>query len=299
MSLHDQLLRTLKDIPRKRHYRYSVPWNLLLLSVGSVVFMMGINGIVVHHNFIPGGLYGTCLLIYYKTEMLSPGIIYFLLNIPLCVLGWFLVSKRFVLYSVYAAVLVTILAELMVIDFGIDQQVYAAIAGGFLCGAGSGIILRSIGSSGGLDIAAIIINKYFNVGIGKFFMAYNCVLFAVVFAGYGADILVASILLVFITSKALDFFLTFFNERKVVYVISDIGEIIGEAVTSKMNMGATYIQGKGAYSGKEKPILMTVTNNIQLKRLEELVFTLDKDALFIVENSYDVIGSNFRKRKIY
>lgn len=299
MKLNGLQLDKLKDIPKKRHYRYSVPWNLLLLSLGSIVFMAGINGVVVHHNFIPGGLYGTCLLIYYKAELLSPGIIYFLLNIPLCILGWFLVSKRFVLYSVYTAVLVTILSELLIIDFGIDEQIYAAIAGGFLCGAGCGIILRSIGSSGGLDIAAIIVNKYFNVGVGKFFMVYNCVLFSVVFAGYSPDIFVASILLVFISSKALDYFLTFFNQRKVVYVISDVGEAIGEVVTNKMNMGATFIQGRGAYSGKEKPILMTVTNNIQLKKLEEMVFTLDEHAVFIVENSFDVIGSNFRKRKIY
>ena len=299
MKLNGFPLEKLKDIPKKQHYRYTVPWNLLLLSIGSIVFMTGINGVVVHHNFIPGGLYGTCLLIFYKTEWLSPGMIYFLLNIPLCVLGWFLVSKRFVLYSVYTAVLVTILSELLVIDFGIDEQIYAAIAGGFLCGAGCGIILRSIGSSGGLDVAAIIVNKYFNVGVGKFFMAYNCVLFSVVFAGYSPDIFVASILLVFISSKALDYFLTFFNQRKVVYVISDIGEAIGEVVTKKMNMGATFIQGRGAYSGKDKPILMTVTNNIQLKKLEEMVFTLDEHAVFIVENSFDVIGSNFRKRKIY
>ncbi|MDJ0622159.1 MAG: YitT family protein [Desulfocapsaceae bacterium] len=299
MKLNGLALSKLKDIPKKRHYRYSVPWNLLLLSLGSIIFMAGINGVVVHHNFIPGGLYGTCLLIFYKTELLSPGMIYFLLNIPLCVLGWFLVSKRFVLYSVYTAVLVTILSELLIIDFGIDEQIYAAIAGGFLCGAGSGIILRSIGSSGGLDIAAIIVNKYFNVGVGKFFMAYNCVLFSIVFAGYSPDIFVASILLVFVSSKALDYFLTFFNQRKVVYVISDIGEAIGEVVTNKMHMGATFIQGRGAYSGKDKPILMTVTNNIQLKKLEEMVFTLDEHAVFIVENSFDVIGSNFRKRKIY
>lgn len=299
MMLQGLSLGRLKNIPTKKHYRYSVGWNLLLLSLGSFVFMVGINGIVVHHNFIPGGLFGTCLLIYYKTEWLTPGIIYFLLNIPLCILGWFLVSKRFVLYSIYTAVLVTILSELLVIDLGIDEQIYAAIAGGFLCGAGSGIILRSIGSSGGLDIAAIIINKYFNVGVGKFFMAYNCVLFSIVFAGYSPDIFVASILLVFVSAKALDYFLTFFNQRKVVYVISDFGEAIGEAVTNKMQMGATFIQGRGAYSGKDKPILMTVTNNIQLKRLEELVFTLDEHAVFIVENSFDVIGSSFRKRKIY
>lgn len=296
----DGMLQVEKTLPKiKTHYRYSISWNLFLLTVGSIIFMAGINGIVVHQNFIPGGLYGTCLLIFYKTEWLSPGAIYFLINIPLCILGWFLVSKRFVLYSLYTVILVTLLSEIMVFDIGIDEQIYAAIAGGFLCGAGSGIILRSIGSAGGLDIAAIIINKYFNIGVGKFFMAYNCVLFALVFASYTPDIFIASILLVFISTKALDYFLAFFNQRKVVYVISDFSEEIAEVVTRKMKMGATFIQGKGAYSGKDKRILMTITNNIQLKRLEEIVFTFDEFAVFIVENSYDVIGSSFRKRKIY
>ncbi len=283
----------------KRGYKYSVSWNLLLLTLGAIIFIVGINGIVVHHNFIPGGLFGTCLLIHYKTGWLSPGLLYFIINVPLCVMGWFLVSKRFVLYSVYTAVVLTIASELLVLDLGIHEQIYAALAGGFLCGAGSGIILRSIGSSGGLDIVAIILNKYFNIGIGKFFMFFNCVLFAFVLAGYSADIFVASILLVFISSQALDHFLTFFNQRKVVYVISDLSEEIAAVLTEKMKMGATFIQGKGAYSGRDKKILMAITNNIQLKKLEETVFSIDDSALFIVENSYDVIGSNFRKRKIY
>ena len=67
----------------------------------------------------------------------------------------------------------------------------------------------------------------------------------------------------------------------------------------KMKIGATFIKGRGAFSGKDKEILMAITNNIQLKRIEETVFTIDPEALFIVENSYDVIGSSFKKRKIY
>jgi len=110
---------------------------------------------------------------------------------------------------------------------------------------------------------------------------------------------VASVLLVFVASKSLDFFLAFFNQRKVVYVISDLSEKIAEKITTEMKMGATFLQGKGAYSGRDKKILMAITNNIQLKKLEEAVITVDEDALFIVENSYDVIGSTFRKRKIY
>jgi len=280
-------------------YKYTVGWNLFLLTIGPIIFIIGINGVVVHHTFIPGGLYGACLLIHYETGLLTPGLIFLLFNIPLCLAGWLLVSKRFVLYSIYAALVVTVSSEFIKIDLGIHEQIYAAIAGGLLCGAGGGIMLRSLGSAGGLDIVAVIVNKYFNVGIGKFFMAFNTLLFSFVVMNYNADIFVASILLVAITSKALDYFLTFFNQRKVVYVISDLSEEIAQKVTKQMKLGATFLQGKGAYSGKDKRILMAITNNIQLKRLEELVFTEDEHALFIVENSYDVIGSNFRKRKIY
>jgi len=284
---------------QKKNYRYSLGWNLMLLTVGSVIFMIGINGIVVHHSFIPGGLYGASLLVYQKTGWLTPGLWFFVVNIPLSVLGWFLVSRRFVLYSVYTATIITILSEILVVDLGIQEQIYAAIAGGFIVGAGGGIILRSVGSSGGLDIVAIILNKYYNIGVGKFFMFFNCILFAFVLAEHSGDVFVASILLVFISSRALDYFLTFFNQRKVVYVISDHSSEIAAVVTEEMQLGATFIQGKGAYSGKEKQILMAITNNIQLKKLEETVFSIDEHALFIVENSFDVIGSSFRKRKIY
>ncbi len=282
-----------------RKYKYSVGWNIVLLTIGSVLFVIGINGIVVHHNFITGGLYGACLLIFYKTGWLSTGMLYLLLNIPLCIMGWLMVSRRFVLYSIYATLVLSLSSEIIKIDLGIHEQIYAAIAGGFLCGAGSGIILRTLGSAGGLDIVAIILNKYLNLGVGKFYMLFNCVLFSFVIASYSADIFVASILLVFISSKALDYFLSLFNQRKVVYVISDFSEEIADVVIKKLKLGATFIQGKGAYSGKEKKILMAIANNLQMKRLEETVFSIDDHALFIVENSYDVIGSSFRKRKIY
>ncbi len=279
--------------------RFTVPWNLFLLTVGSVIFVIGINGIAIHHNFIPGGLYGFCLYIFYKTDLFSPGIWYLLLNIPLCTLGWILVSKRFVLYTIYSVLVITVAAELITIDLGIHEQIYAAIAAGFIFGAGCGITLRSLGSAGGLDVIAIIFNKYFNFGIGKTFLMFNITLFSLVISSYGADIFIASIILTFITSNSLDYFLSLFNQRKIVYVISESSKEIAKTIMQEIKIGATFIKGRGAYSGKDKDILMAITNNIQLKRIEETVFTIDPNALFIVENSYDVIGSNFKKRKIY
>lgn len=231
--------------------------------------------------------------------MLSPGIWYALLNIPLCILGWIFVSRRFVLYSIYAVAIMSICSEIITLDFGIHDQLYAAIAGGAIIGIGSGIILRSIGSAGGLDVIAIILYKKFNIGIGKTFMLFNFALLGLVLVNYEIDVVIASIILTVVVSSSLEYSLTMFNQRKIVYIISNMSDVITAEIKDKMKLGATLIQGKGAYSGQDKQIIMTITNNIMLKRLEEAVFTIDDKALFIVENSFDVIGSSFSKRKIY
>jgi uncharacterized membrane-anchored protein YitT (DUF2179 family) len=279
--------------------RFSVAWNLLLLTAGSVVYIVGMNGVVVHHNFIPGGIYGLCLLLYYKTGLLSPGSWYLLLNIPLFILGWIYVSRRFLLYTIYSVVVIFLAAEFITIDFGITDQLYAAIAGGFICGAGSGLILRSIGSAGGLDVIAIILYRYFNIGVGRTYMGFNIFLFTLVLTQYSADIVIASIILTFVTSHALNYIMTMSNQRKIVYIISDRSREIASEVIDRLRFGATMIQARGAYSGQDKEIVMTITNSLQLKRLEEAVFKIDEHALFIVENSYNVIGSNFNHRKLY
>ena len=279
--------------------RFSITWNLFLLTSGAIVYILGMNAIVIHHNFIPGGLYGLCLFIFYKTDLLSPGLLYLLFNIPLLILSWIYISRRFMLYTIYTVVVIYLASEFITVDFGITNQLYAAIAGGFICGAGTGIILRSIGSAGGLDILAVILLRHFNLGVGKTYMAFNIFLFSMVLAQYSADIFIASIILTFVTANAVNYVLTLANQRKIAYVISDHSQQIAQEVTERLHLGATLIQAKGAYSGRNKEIMMTITNNLQLKRLEEAVFTIDEDALFIVENSFDVIGSSFRKRKIY
>lgn len=284
---------------RLQDFKFSVPWNILLITAGAIIFVTGINGIRGTHSFIPGGMLGLSLFLFDNTKMLSPGLWYLVLNIPLCILGWLMLSKRFLLYTIYAVAVVTLSAEFIKVDFGIHDQLYAAITAGAISGAGSGIILRSLGSAGGSDIIAIILNKYFNIGVGKTFMAFNFVLFSLVAANYDADILIASLILTFVTSCSLDYLLSLFNQRKVVYIISDHHDEIADKILNKLKIGATFIKGRGAYSGRDRDILMAITNNIQLKRLEEVVFTCDSDALFIVENSYDVIGSGFKKRKTY
>ena len=282
-----------------KHPVTSILWNILLITLGAFVYAVGAEAILVHHKFIIGGIYGTGLLIFYESNLFSPGIWYFLLNIPLLIAGWIFLSRRFFFYSLYGVCALTLFAEFLTMNFMINDQLYAAIAGGAICGVGSGINLRSRGSSGGLDIIAIILNQKFNFGVGKFFMLYNVALFTIMITQYQPDIVIASIILTFVSSVSLEHVLAMFNQRKIVYILSDDHEKLVDAITNTLNLGATLIEAQGAYSGKRKQMVMTITNNLQLKRLEEKVFHIDPDALFIVENSFNVIGSSFGKRRLY
>ncbi|MGD9949254.1 MAG: YitT family protein [Desulfobulbus sp.] len=277
----------------------AIAWNLTLLTLGSMVFAIGINGAVINNSFITGGAYGAALLLWYKTDILSPPLWYLLFNIPLFALGWFFVGRRFFWYSLYGVITITLATQWITIDFQIKEQLYAAVAGGLVCGTGAGVTLRSLGSAGGLDIAAIMLNTRFNIGVGKVYLLFNLILFTLTISFYSPDIFIASIILVFISSTMVDYILSLFNQRKIVYVISDQNEKIAKTFIDELHQGATFINAKGAYSGKDKLILMAITNNLQLKKLESVVFTIDEHALFIVENSFNVIGSNFGKRKMY
>lgn len=284
---------------KKRGTLTSVGWDILLITLGTFVFAVGVEAILVHQKFIIGGLYGTCLFLYYETNLLSPGQWFFLLNIPLLIMGWIYLSRRFFYYSLYGVAAITLFTEILNLNFPIEDQLYAAVAGGVICGIGTGIVLRSRGSGGGLDIIAILLNQKLNFGIGKFYMIFNAVLFLIVLSQYKPDIVIASLILTFISTISLEQVLALFNQRKIVFILSDKYEEITEAITKDLQLGATLLDARGAYSGTKKQMVMTITNNLQLKRLENKVFNIDKNSLFIVENTFNVIGADLGKRRMY
>ncbi|WP_045214786.1 YitT family protein [Desulfonatronovibrio magnus] len=287
-------------MPKKiEQFTYAIWWNVLLITFGSVIFAVGLKGIAVHHNFIPGGVFGLGLLFYYFNPILSAGLIYFLLNIPLFALGWMYVSKRFFYYSLYAMVVATIAYELISLNFGIKDQLYAAIAAGAVCGVGCGIVLRTFGSNGGLDVIAIMLNQKYNFGIGKLYFLFNFFLFSFSLLVLDIDLVIASLILVFIMSIVLEYTMASFNQRKLVLIISEKNKDIAQEMMDHLKMGATFIKSRGAYTGHDKDVIMAITNNIMLKRLEQTVFSHDDNAIFIVENTFNVLGSSFNKRKIY
>jgi uncharacterized membrane-anchored protein YitT (DUF2179 family) len=288
-------------LKKRQYHRFisSVIWNLLLISAGSAVFGIGLKAIAIPHGFITGGASGLTLLIYYVSGLMSPGLWYLLINIPIFLIGWIHVSRRFFFYSLYGMAALSTAIDLIGFSLPIKEPILAVLAGGVLMGAGTGIILHSLGSSGGLDVVGIILHQKLNVRVGTFFFTFNLVLFAFSFGFLEADLVLYSLFMSFISTQTMDYVLTIFNQRKMVIVISDLNEKIAGEIQSRLNRGVTFLNGSGAYTGKIKKVILTVIHNYQLKRLEEAVLSIDPGAFIITENTFNVLGRGFSKRKEY
>ncbi|NCD26214.1 MAG: YitT family protein [Deltaproteobacteria bacterium] len=282
-----------------RLYAYSVPWNLFLLTIGSLFIALGIKSVAVPHGLVSGGVSGVSLLFYYFTQTLTPGWWLLVLNIPIALLGWVMVSRRFLLYTAYGMLAITVCIELISYTFPVQDQLLAAIVAGALLGAGAGTCMRSLGSSGGLDIIGIVLQQRFGFRVGQVSFLFNAAVFTSSFALMDTDRVLYSLILVFVSAQITDYVLSMFNQRKLVFVISDHAPAISRAIMAQAHRGVTLLEGRGGYTGLPKQVVMTVVNNIQQKKLEELIFTLDPEAFVVFENTFNVIGKGFSTRKVY
>ncbi|WDP93122.1 MAG: YitT family protein [Desulfobacter sp.] len=282
-----------------KNITYSVPWNLFLITLGSIIFAAGLKGIIIPHGMITGGFSGLGLLMLYATDMMTPGLWYLVLNIPVFILGWVFVSRRFLYYSLYGMICLTLVIEVVNVEFHITDHWLAALAGGTLYGGGAGLIFRSLGSAGGNDIISIILNQKFGVRIGTYNFMFNFILFMFSFGTLDTDMILYSMAMSYIASQMMEYCMTLFNQRKMIIVISDKNRDIAHEINHKMRRGATFLKGQGAYTRKEKDILLTVANTFQIKRVEEIVFSIDPEAFMITESTFNVLGKGFSQRKVY
>jgi len=131
-------------------------WNLALLGLGSAMCALGINGILIPQKFLGAGFTGISLILHYLIPAVPISVFYFILNIPVFALGWMYVGRRFFLYSIAGMLLFSAALAVVHIQLPVHDKILNALLAGIVIGTGSGIILRSIGSAGGLDILSVI-----------------------------------------------------------------------------------------------------------------------------------------------
>jgi uncharacterized membrane-anchored protein YitT (DUF2179 family) len=181
----------------------------------------------------------------------------------------------------------------------LEDPILVAVFGGVVCGAGAGIVLRSLGSAGGVDILAIYANKQFGLrpGLTSFFVNGLIIITGAHF--FSLEIALYSLIYVFTSSKALDAVLTGFNQRLSTIIISDKYQEIAKEIFEKINRGATFLQAQGAYSGNPKEVIFTITTLTELPKLKNVIFSIDPKAFVVVNSTLEVIGQRHGTRKVY
>ncbi len=282
-----------------KNISYSIAWNLFLITLGTIIACIGIKSVLIPQQMITGGFSGLGLLLYYSTNLMTPGFWLMLLNIPVFIIGWKLVSRRFLLYSLYGMVIFTAILDIIQFTIILDDPWLCVIAGGTLVGIGYGIILRSLGSGGGNDIIAIILNQKWGIRIGSYNFTFNFVLFICSFGILDKNLILYSMATSYISSMLMDYCIGMFNQRKMMFIISNFTNDISKQIMEELKRGVTILKGEGAYTGQERNIILTVVNTYQIKRVEELVYHNDPNAFLITGNTFNVLGNGFAQRKVY
>jgi len=278
----------------------AILYNLFLILIGIVIFVLGMNGILIPNKLLGAGVSGIAIIIHYLLPSSDVGLVYFLLNIPLMVLGWFSISRRFMLYTFFGMVVFSLAAAaIKPPPVFIDDLMLAAIFGGVICGTGAGIVLRSLGSAGGVDILAIYGNQKFGFRPGSISFSLNALVLMTGAYFFGIKIALYALIYVYTSSRVLDGVITGFNQRMSTIIISDKSKEIATEIFKRVNRGVTLLKGRGAYSGRRKDVILTITTLTELPKLRNAIFEVDPEAFVVVNNTLEVFGKRHGTRKIY
>jgi uncharacterized membrane-anchored protein YitT (DUF2179 family) len=267
-----------------------VLWNLFLISSGSLICALAINGILIPHKFLSGGFVGTTLVIHYLYPFLPVAGIYFILNIPVYILGWKYIGRRFFLYSIAGMAIFSLAVLWKPFIIPVHDKMLAAIFAGILSGAGGGLILRSFGSAGGMDILSIILFKRFSIRLGTSILILNIFILSFTAYVFSVEEALYTLIFLFVSTQVLNVVLYGLSQRKAVSISSPHWETIHRGIMETTQRGVTLIGGRGGYSGQDIQMVFTVISHQELPRLKKLIDDIDPQAFVVVSDTLEVMG---------
>ena len=270
---------------------------LIYITIGATVFGTGVQGFIVPHQLLSGGISGLSLIIYYITQgVLSLGAINFLLNIPVLYAAWRWLGRWHLgvtlFGTLFMSVIINVLAPLSTLGLT-HNPIIGGILGGLFSGLGLGIVYRGGGNTGGIDPIALIIRNRFGLQIGSILFGINMMILVagaiVINIEAAATTLISTYLSAMVTNKVI----TGFNQRKAMFIISYKPVTICNLIIEKLGRGATILNGEGAYTHQPKQVIMVVVSLLQVARLKAAVEAEDPTAFMVITDAAEVIGTGF------
>lgn len=266
----------------------------LYIVLGALMWSISINGILVRHELISGGISGLAMVIHYLFPILSIGLMVFLINIPIFIMGWTMISGKFFFFSLLGMSSFSLFLTLTTnLHITVENPLLAAVFAGVISGCGSGLIFRSGGSGGGTGIIAMVLNRRLSVRVGIISSLLNSIPLVLGAFLLNLDAALYSIIYIFVSGSVMDRIMASFNERRSVFIISSHSSEISSQILTKLHRGATLLTGRGAYTQLSIDVIYSVISLFELAKMKDLVATIDPKAFLIVNETQEVIGKGF------
>lgn len=270
----------------------------IMMTLGSLLLAVGVYYFKIPNGFSTGGVTGIGTILGAITPI-TPAAWIWILNIGLLIVGFAFFGKGTGIKTVYCSMLysaLTFVFEWMTpLDAPLSNQpllelVYAML----LTSIGSAMIFNANASSGGTDIVALILKKYFKMDVGKGLLAADFIVASSSFFVFGIETGLFSLLGLFAKAFIVDSVIEAINSCKYFVVITDKPDEINEYILENLHHGATVHKAVGEYTGEERVMIHTVCRRAEAVRLRQRVKEIDPHAFIIITTSSEIIGKGFR-----
>lgn len=263
-----------------------------LMLLGSLLLSMAINYFIAPVDLYTGGLMGLILIISTLTNgVLGFGLMYFILNIPLLVISWLKLGKRFTFYTIISVAAVSFMTEaLPQVPQISDDKFIMSLFGGIVTGIGVVLMLRAGGSAGGSDIVSLYFAEKTGKPIGYFALIFNLIVLSLTAILFDLEIVLYTLIGSYTASVVIDRFHTRYQKLTLTINTSNADELLTE-FQKKSSRGVTIIPAIGGYSRQERQLLYIVVTSFELTSVIELVRKYDEGAFINISKSVAVFGN--------
>lgn len=277
-------------------------WDYFLMTLGSVIFCMAWTSFLIPNGLASGGLTGLCTIIQYGTGI-PVGWTYPAINVALLIMGVLTLGKAFGIKTIYVIALTSLLFEVLPkfpqLQVLMEEKFLVALVGAGLESIGLGLVLLRGGSSGGTDIIAMMINKYWPVSPGRVYLITDvfiiaCLLFV---PGKGLVDMIYAYVVMLGFSFGVDFVLLGNKSSVQILVFSSKYNEIADHIINDVHRGVTALQSVGWYSQKESKVLLIIARKHQMNEVVNEIKSIDKKAFISVSTAMSVFGEGFEEVK--
>jgi uncharacterized membrane-anchored protein YitT (DUF2179 family) len=259
---------------------FRMAYELTGVTIGCFLFAFGTNAFLTPAELLAGGLGGVCVIFYHLFHW-PIGIQYFIYNVPLLILGYLHIGRRFIIYTIYSVIVSSVFFDVIPVKaLWTTDVLLCAIFGAIIAGVGAAIILRLGGSVGGLDILSRVIAKYFNITIGQFGLIVSATIVIVSAMLFDIEAALYTILSFIVGAKAYDVVLNV-AEKRTVMIITSQEESVSKAIHEKLGRMPSSWPVLGLIPNGGQSILLVVILKGEWVEMLRLIKEKDTNSLVI------------------